>query len=288
VHEVAQTTGPLGGLPPADRRLLSAPPLELAVVEVRYLADGADIPPAVGLALRARLAELGFRFARLEQARQNRVSIDLSTDAQPSSHVEELALGWQLTAEDQNMHVTLMPASVTVQTTDYLRWSVSLRPALYAVLTAVEELRPPTLVQRVGLRYVDRFVERTVRGALGWHGRIDEHLLGPVLHPSIGPVTQQSQQQVELRLGENQGALLRHGAFVDPAAGGATSYILDIDVFDAEPQPFDADELARRAEQLNRTAASLFQASLTPEYLQSLQAEPDASTSTGNGEGVSA
>ena len=162
-----------------------------------------------------------------------------------------------------------------------------LHAVLTAVLTAVSELRPPTLVQRVGLRYVDRFVDRSVREAQGWNGRIDERLLGPVLHPIIGQVTQQSQQQVELRLGESEGALLRHGAFVDPAAGGATSYVVDIDVFDAEPRPFDADELARRADNLHRTAASLFQVSLTPEYLRSLQADPEASTSTRDGEGGS-
>lgn len=279
-------TGPLGGLPQADRTLLTAPPLELAVVEVRFLADGTDVPSAVGLALRARLADLGFRFARLEQAKQGCVSIDMGSDTPPASHVEEVALGWQLTTEDQHIHVTLMPASLTVQTTDYLRWSTSLRPVLKAALAAVGELRPPSLVQRVGLRYIDRFVDRSVRDAQGWRGRIDDRLLGPVLHPSIGLVTQQSQQQVELRLGENQGALLRHGAFLDPAAGGATSYVLDIDVFDAEPQTFDGDELARRAEQLNRTAASLFQASLTAEYLRSLQAEPDDSAA-GSGEGIS-
>jgi uncharacterized protein (TIGR04255 family) len=66
---------------------------------------------------------------------------------------------------------------------------------------------------------------------------------------------------------------MRHGPFVDPANGGALSYLLDIDVFDTEPSRFDPMNLIERIEVLNRTAASLFQLVLTSEYLNELQAE---------------
>lgn len=275
--------GPLGGLPQADRTLLAAPPLELAVAEVTFVAGVREIPPTEALGFRSDLAALGFGFAGLEQARQGRLSVELSADATASSHVEDLSLGWRLASEDGRLQVTLMPDSVVVQTTDYERWSVSLRPVLDAVLAVTGERHGPTLVQRIGLRYIDRFVDRACRSAAGWRGRMDEHLLGPVLHPSVGGLVQQAQQQVELRLDATHGATIRHGAFVDAAEGGATSYLLDIDVFDGEPLAWDAAEVGGRAEHLNRTAASLFQAAVTPEYLRRLQGGMHASSA---GEGT--
>ena len=277
---MSDETRPLAGLPPADRTLLIRAPLELAIAEVRFVSSTDDLPAEVGLQIRRRLDDLGYRFARLERAQEGRVSIEMNQSAAPASRLEQVATGWQLHSADGGSQVTLMPGAVVLQTNKYERWSVSLRPVLQALLTVTEEVNSPSLVNRIGLRYVDRFVEKASRSAADWVGRIDDTLLGPTEHPVFGGFVRSAQQQVELSLGDAHGALLRHGPFVDAAEAGAISYLLDIDVFDLEPTVFDVQDLLERAEILNRTAASLFQTSLTQDYLRSLQRQQADQTST--------
>jgi uncharacterized protein (TIGR04255 family) len=279
---MSQETGPLAGLPPADRTLLVRPPLELAVLEVRFAADSDDVDADLGLLARDRLADLGHDYPRLERAQEGRLEIQMQPGSQPMSQVQQVARGWQLHAADGSGHITVLPGAVVIQTTRYERWSVTLRPILEAVLTVTEDILMPALVARVGLRYVDRFVDADADSPAHWQGRIHPDLIGAAGHPVFGRHVRAAQQQVELSLGAAHGALLRHGPFIDLAVGGATSYLVDIDVFDAESTRFATANLVRRAEVLNRTAASLFQATLTPEYLRSLQrtqaASPDSAS----------
>lgn len=267
-----EETGPLGGLPPADRTLLARSPLELAVLEVRFVADSDDVPAELALRARERLAALGYSYGDLKRAQHGRVEVDLQPGADPKSTVQQLAHGWQLHAADgSGGQVTLLPGAVVLQTVRYERWSVTFRPALEALLTVTEETLLPSVVNRIGLRYVNRFVDPEAHTPGDWSGRIHESLLGAATHPVFDAHVRGAQQQLELSLGEAQGALLRHGPFVDAGFGGAVSYLVDIDVFDGEPVRFVAAELVRRAEVLNRTAASLFQVTVTPEYLRTVQ-----------------
>ena len=268
---MSEETGPLAGLPPADRTLLVRPPLELAVLEVRFVAEAADVSADVALAARERLAALGLSYVRQERAQEGRLEIQMQPGAAPVSHVQQGARGWQLHAGDGTGHITLLPGAVVLQTSRYERWSVTLKPVLEALVAVTEEHLAPSVIDRIGLRYIDRFVDPSARTPAAWQGRVHPELLAAACHPVFGSHVRAAQQQVELTLGQAQGALLRHGPFVDAAAGDAVSYLVDIDVFDAESIRFQGAEVVRRAEVLNRTAASLFQATLTPEYLRTLQ-----------------
>jgi uncharacterized protein (TIGR04255 family) len=269
---VGDETSPLAGLPPADRALLVEPPLELAVVEVRFASDASDVESEVALALRETLAGIGQDYPQMERAQENRVEIQMAPDGaiEPQTRVAQFARGWRLHAADDSSTVTILPSAVVLQTRRYERWSVTLRPVVLAMLEVVQHHLAPALVVRIGLRYVDRFVGNTTTAAT-WSGRISPHLLGAVEHPVFGTHVRAAQQQIELDLGHAHGAILRHGPFSDPAVGGAISYLVDIDVFDAESTTFDPDSLTVRAEVLNRTAATLFQSTLTRDYLAELQ-----------------
>jgi uncharacterized protein (TIGR04255 family) len=268
---MSEETGPLAGLPPADRTLLVRPPLELAVLEVRFVAEAADVAADVALAARERLAALGLSYVRQERAQEGRLEIQMQPGAAPVSNVQQGARGWQLHTADGTGHITLLPGAVVLQTSRYERWSVTLKPVLEALVAVAEEYLAPSVVDRIGLRYIDRFVDPSARTPAAWRGRVHPELLAAACHPVFGSHVRAAQQQVELTLGQAQGALLRHGPFVDAAAADAVSYLVDIDVFDAESIRFHVAEVVRRAEVLNRTAASLFQATLTPEYLRTLQ-----------------
>jgi len=277
---VGDETRPLADLPPADRTLLVEPPLELAVVEIRFATDAPDVDSSVALAMREALAGIGQDYPRMERAQENRVEIQMDDAFGPQARVAQFARGWQLHAADGSSTVTVVAGAVVLQTRRYERWSVTLRPAILAMLEVVHSHLAPPLVQRIGLRYVDRFVD-TGATAASWRGRISEHLLGAVAHPVFGTHVRSAQQQVEIGLGPAHGAALRHGPFADPAAGGAISYLVDIDVFDAESTAFDPEPLTVRAEVLNRTAATLFQATLTREYLIALQGASAAAIAQG-------
>jgi len=270
---MSEDSRPLGGLPPANRTLLVRQPLELAIAEIRFSASTFEVTADIGLRFREKLAELGVATARIEPMHQQRVSVNVQAGVPPTPQVEAGTQGWLLVSADNAYQITVMPGAVVFQTVKYQRWSVTFRPRLEAIFKTIQELLEPVFVSRIGLRYVDRFVDQWATTPEIWVGRLNEHFLGPICEPRIGGMVKGAQQQVELQLGEAQGALLRHGPFVDAANGGALSYLLDIDVFDSEPNRFDPSELIERAEVLNRTAASLFQIVIAPEYLTELQAD---------------
>src|SRR3954470_6198191 len=97
---LSDETGPLAGLPPADRTLLVRPPLELAMLEVRFAADSDDVDPDLGLLARERRADLGHDYPRLERAEEGRLEIAMQPGSQPMSQVQQVARGWQLHAPD--------------------------------------------------------------------------------------------------------------------------------------------------------------------------------------------
>lgn len=267
---MSDTSEPLAGLPGADRTLLARPPLELAIAEVRLSPHVGKIDDETGLALREGLATRGWVFPTFDVVREERVTVSMALGA-PTQQVSTVASGWQMVSADGATQVTLMPSSLVLQTRAYERWSVSLRPLLEATLEAVAQALRPALHQRIGLRYVNRFVDASATSPASWTERINPNLLGAACHPVLGQHVRAAQQQLEMVLEEAAGALLRHGPFVDAGVGNATSYLLDIDVFDAKTGSFDTSAIVERAEELNRTAAVLFQAAITPEFLRELQ-----------------
>jgi uncharacterized protein (TIGR04255 family) len=268
VNEEREETRPLAGLPWADRTLLARAPLELAIVEVRF-AGARILPDDAGLQMRERLGAAGLNLTRLEPRQTQRVN--LTPGAAPT--VEVGTNGWLLANADGTTQVTLLPEAAVFQTATYHRWSVSMRPSLEAVLAAVGELAAPPVVIRIGLRYVNRFVDPAAATVAAWKGRIAERFLGPICHPHLGDLVKGSLQQVELVFSDSQGAIIRHGPFVDEMSGRSVSYLLDIDCYDSTPSQFDLTELANRAEVLNRTAASLFQLVITDDYRYLLQSD---------------
>jgi uncharacterized protein (TIGR04255 family) len=262
-------------LPEPDTRLLARPPLELVICEIRAIS-GTDLPaslsPESGLALKDAVIAGGFVVQRLEQAQQQAFTWQVQTapGEQPSSHVETRSAGWQLIGVDGTT-ATVLPGVVTVQTTNYVKWEDTFRPVLRAVVTAVAEVLRPKVRQRVGLRYVDRLVDPAALSPAAWKGRVSDSLLGPIADPVLGERIISGQQQVELRISDHNGIILRHGPFEDRSLRGAISYMLDIDSFDITTSAFDAEDTLAAADELNLLALSIFQSSLTSEYLESLR-----------------
>lgn len=261
---------PLGGLPTADRTLLIKPPLELVIAEVRFVPSVAMITDEQALAVQRFVQASGFVMPQLQPAQEASVEVAVVV-GQPTTATQQFSRGWQLTASDPRTHAIVMPGALVIQTAVYERWSVSLKPLLSVFLDAIAATLAPTIGQRVGLRYVDRFTDSQARSATSWRARIIDEFLGPACHDVFGHLVVGAQQQLQLQFEPGKGALLRHGPFSDNGMSGAVSYLLDIDVFDETSHAFDPDDLMQRAEVLNRTALSLFQNTLTPDYLRTMQ-----------------
>lgn len=260
---------PLGNLPPADPTLLGNAPLEVAVIEIRYTAPAGEIAPEAAASIRDELvASTGVDYPSIQPALQQQMRIDFG--ASGASQVAAESRGWQFVSADDSGHITIMPDVLIVQINRYERWRTSMKGPLTALLGSIEELVRPSLVHRIGLRYVDRFHNSGFDSAAAWRGRIDDTLLGPVLNRAFGDSVRGAQQQVEIRLDDHHGALLRHGPVRDDG-GKCVQYLLDTDVFRHSSFKFDVREVVVSAERLNRTALSLFQASVTESYLKELR-----------------
>lgn len=267
-------TDALGGLPAANTTLLANAPLEVAIIEVRFTPTRASFSATDATKIRDDLDRItGMDFPNIQPAQQKTLQVDLSV--QGAAVTEGQADGWQIASATGTSVITLLPESVMLQTTGYERWRTSIREPLEILLAAVQRVAEPSLVQRIGLRYVDRFQDDTCRSVADWAGKIDSELLGPVRNRVFGSRIRTAQQQLEIAIDNHHGAILRHGPIQDPSKP-SIDYLLDIDVFRHFAKPFDAAEVVDAAERLNRTTLSLFQACVEDSYLHSLQDGGDA------------
>jgi uncharacterized protein (TIGR04255 family) len=270
-HEAADADRPLGGLPPAEPVLLAQSQLEVALVEVRFsgLRDAVTTNEVLGL--RQLLADAGLELPRMQATQQQQIAVAVTPGGDVTPELEVRASGWQLASDDGHLVATVLPNMVAVQSTHYERWSTSLSPTLQTLVAAVGATLEPELVHRVGVRYVNRLTLPDAVTPAAWTGSINPKVLGPLTDDVLGATIAGSQQQLELKLGDAHGALVRHGAFADGAIGGRYSYLVDIDVFDQTTARFDVSAIAETSRTLNRTALSLFQLIVTPAYRDSMQ-----------------
>jgi len=261
--------GPLGGLPPADSTLLAKAPLEAAVIEVRFTGAVAEISPTDAAAVRDTLAEgTDQDFPTIQPALQQQVQIDIGGQGVP--RISERSKGWQIVSANGSSQITLMPDVVIMQISEYQRWRASMKAPLGILLESLSQIVEPSLVHRIGLRYIDRFQDDACDSVSSWQGKIDDALLGPVLNKVFGDMVRGAQQQIEIKLDAHHGALLRHGPVYDEASK-SVQYLLDTDVFKHSTFEFDVEQVIHSAERLNRTALALFQAAVTDDYLHHLR-----------------
>lgn len=258
MSEISLIDQPFGGLPLGERVLFQDARLDLIVLEIRFSTTDARVTDHQAEAFRQILQRAGLHFDQVVPAMQREFRVDISQTDQKAALSE--TQGWEFRSTS-GASVVLWPSAFAIQAgKEYQRWSVSLRPALEAALAAVHQVLDPALVQRIGLRYINR-LPHPDDGPSAWDGRIVSSLLGPMHHPVLGPKIRSSQQQLELALEEGCGATIRHGT--QPGGSGLSDYLLDIDVFDLATQGFSEMDSLVKAQRLNRTAMALFQQCVT-------------------------
>lgn len=259
-----------GSLPQDPPVQFDRPALAAVVFELRFAGDAANVTAEHASRIQALLP---IPVERVEPAEQHLVGVAVGPDGPVSSEASILAKGWQLSTLDGSTAFTVMPGVASVQLNSYERWSESLRPLVEGLLGALDEVLRPSLAQRSGLRYINRFAGDAATKPNDWVGRISDTLLGPIANPVLGPLVSGVHQEVHLRLEPGVGALIRHGILA-PQPGHPAAYLVDLDTFVERAAPFDADALLVQATRLNRTANSLFRFTVTRGQLDEMGPSP--------------
>jgi len=259
---------------PVDEVRLYRAPLAKVVMQVQYsrtpqlVTDGAE-----GL-----IAEALGRYP--VRRRQITAAPNVVVNGQQLQLPGSLTPGVALSFSDpkSTWQVTVTEAAVALETTDYsTRDDFCARAA--EIFAAVASAALPPVVDRVGIRYIDRLTGDAldkvpmyvIPGLSALVGHVDSPL---VLNHSI------TESQIEIDAGERmlvRSGLLPPGGAFDPAlpAVPEQSWILDMDVFTTQAGfPFDADELIQRLERYAETAYAFFRFATTEAFQEAHRGEP--------------
>jgi len=252
-------------LPAPDPRRLERSPLELVVCQIRFDNKAAAEEPAVALSFHAQLGGEDGRYPNMEPIAGHEYSITMGPNAAPATETKTLA-GWRLSSAEDGWVISLTAEYVAIETSAYQTWD-DFRERLAELIAATAAQLAPAIEQRIGLRYVDRIGELELSEPQQWAQYIAPELLGPILHPKIGPTVKVAQQALALELGDGIACGLRHGVNSEQ---GSVDYLLDFDLSRQGGRAFEPEALLATADRLNEYGLQLFQAAITPELYERL------------------
>lgn len=256
-------------LPEPDTSRLTRSPLELVVCQVRHERKLGVAEGATALAVHEALGGGAGRYPNLDEVTGAELNVIVGPGSQPNVS-ETKSSGWRFASSDGTWVVTLMPDHFALETTSYTTWAGDFQPRLGELVQAVATHVRPTFERRIGLRYIDRISELGLTSAAAWSPYLSSELLGMALHPAVGPGVRQAQQHLLIELADGVLAGLRHGIVVEPGKP-EVDYQLDFDISRQGARVFESDVITAAADEFNRYALQLFQASVTDELLTALR-----------------
>ena len=258
---------PYGPLPTTGRVQLDGNKIVSANAEVRFLRDEPGVNDQQANQIRELLGKDLFPF--LEQNEQRFVTLNI-TEGGGVEHSQEVSKVWQLSNEDRSVTVTLAPLAVNVQVLNYLHFQESLACIFSLALGAYASTTNATIIQRLGLRYINRLTDPEAKRPEFWSSVLSSNFSGPTAGV-LGSFLQGARQQMQLRLEPTVGAVVNSVIFQDSEMANAFSCLVDIDVFDERATTFESKNISDLTRKLNRTAYGLFAETLTNEFLGGLK-----------------
>lgn len=258
-------------LPRASLGLLPRSPLELVVCQVRH--DDRPLSGAAALQIQEELGGPAGHFPRIEQVEVQTATFAVGPGALVPGP-SDIGRGWHLKSADGSWTAALLPGAFSLETTRYTTWD-EFRGLLKDLAQAVQRAAPPTIEQRIGLRYVDRISGLRVSTPRDWERWIHRDILGPPLHETLGDNVLATRQQIDLDLGEGRACVLRHGAAGDPTAppGETSVYLLDFDIYRQQARRFASSDVLAAAEGFHELADALFVQVITADLLRYLSTD---------------
>lgn len=256
-------------LPDPVKAPLSKSPLQLVVCQVRFEETLAVSDAKLVLRLHGDLGGRAGPYPKLESVRGTRVEIPMAAGGPLGAPSETAFAGWRMSSAD-GWVVTIMPDSVALETSRYTTWDEDFGPRFRQIIEGVASRISPSIEQRLGLRYVDRITQPKVTSPDQWRDFVSEQFLGLIMHPIVGRLVKNSQQQTLLTLDDGISALVRTGFAVEDDASSDLAYLLDFDVSRSEVRAFDVQSILEGAETLHDLNVRLFHQAVTPRLLEAL------------------
>jgi uncharacterized protein (TIGR04255 family) len=190
---------------------------------------------------------------------------------------------WRFMSVDGAWAVVIGQTAVTLEARSYTD-AAEYFERFSEVLDVLKAHVRPSLVERLGLRYVNEFRQPQCDSAQSWHGLIDSGFLGP-LDGELGKRFRVTRtiQDITLEKGPNELVSLKHGFIPDgttvtsvpsPEAKAPVSgpfYLLDIDHFSIRRQPFEIDVMMDALEKFHAVIYDLFRLAITPDLYERLE-----------------
>jgi uncharacterized protein (TIGR04255 family) len=178
---------------------------------------------------------------------------------------------WRFADADGQWRVTLGTNFISLETRKYLNRD-DFVARLKFVIEAANEIFKPKLVERLGLRYVNRIVEPEVN-------RLPEllspSLLGILASEGLKGNIEHTLTESQFKLDDDKllarWGLLPISATTDPnllPPLDSESWVLDLDMFGAKGVPFDAADIATRYESYACRIYSFFRWAITDEFMK--------------------
>lgn len=261
-------------LPKPDTRVTGRSTVAMVICQVRF-DEQASIAPPAAIAFHERLGGESGVYSKIEPIAGGRIVLEMGPSG-PIPQAAQQQTGWTLETEDGTWSLTLLPDSIGLQANEgsgaYKGWD-DFRGRLSEALGALEEVATPTIVHRLGLRFVDRIPGSPlgVEDARSWSEYISANFLGAVAEPRIAEAAKFAQQQLVLDVGDGTNCTLRQGlaAVLSPPERNA-EYVIDADVYRERGRPFNAATILDSVDVFMQTVDGLFGMIATPALLGKL------------------
>ena len=263
---MARLKNPLRGPPPKEVPLPAAP-LVRVIAQVRFPAVLSVEQPGFIAPFQEALRD-DFPVLRREQSK-----VLVAPQVQLAS-----SPAWRFMDVEGTTRISLAQEFLALETVAYTSRAAFLGK-LGAATTALCECIRPRVMDRLGIRYIDRVtgkelakLPQLVRPDVLGVGSGD--LAGNVVHSVSESVFEAPEESA--RLLARWGHLPANGT-VDPTALepiGERSWVLDLDMFRQESRPLDAETLLKDAQAYAQRMYSFFRWAVTDEFLTAFGGEP--------------
>lgn len=265
--------GPWSSLEGRPREVLEQPPLALVICQVQYNQKIRVNDSGAAGAFQDRIDS---QYPLFEQLETQRIQISSGVGRSPETQVSELIKVYQFSDLSRDWTVSLSAEAVSLECRSYPDFPAFLT-RLAEVLSACIETVRPTIIQRIGFRYVN---EIRVDSAADAAKYVRPEMLGPLAVSPFAEQTNTATQSFELGTSGSARINFTHGYFprgttVQPRPNDKPAekafYLIDVDVyrqFDLSvPTSFNVEATLDHVLTFHDTAAKFFWWAATDELI---------------------
>lgn len=256
--------------PPAKEVSLPNAPLVRVLAQVRFL-------PILSAERRDFVAPFQEAIRKTYPVLQQELTQGLLLSPQGATP-EQRQTVWRFCQADGSWRVSLSPDFVALETTSYTSRS-DFMERLRVVLAAVEEHVQPQVVQRIGLRYIDRVRDDALEKI---RDLVRPELLG-IQTAALSVHAQHSLTETLFRVPESDDQIVARwgrlppGVTMTPPAVDAidtASWILDLDMSSLAQRSFASDELTEKLRHYAERIYTFFRWAVTEDFLRRYGGQP--------------